>query len=95
LPEEVELVWDDGFAPETCIDFDASFVKTAEVLSMFVGSFVVFFGLFLTVKFSDPAGNSPVAPRSVVIPAHTVEMFYGLDIPESADGDEEEDEDDE
>ena len=90
-------MWDDGIAPETCIDFDASFVKTKEVLSMFVGSFAVFFGLYLYIKLYDPAGNSPVAPRSAVIPANTVEMFFGYDIPETAEGEdgEDEDEDDE
>jgi hypothetical protein len=99
LPEEVELVWDDGVAPETCIDFDAPHIDIKDILLGFtavVGSIVGLYGL---IGFMDPAGNSPVAPRSAVIPPNTVNLFFGNDIPDSdggdADEEEEEEEDDE
>jgi hypothetical protein len=68
LPEEVELVWDDNVAPETCLDFDAPHVSTQEVLTTFVAAFGFFFGLYTLISLTDPVGSNPVAPRSSVIP---------------------------
>eukprot|EP01041_Mallomonas_annulata_P000101 gene101-143_t len=68
IPEEVELVWDDAVAPETCIDFDAPTISgTQALLSLFtvMAGFATLFGL---ICLSDPVGNNPVAPRSTVLP---------------------------
>lgn len=97
LPEEIELVWDDGVAPETCIDFDAPHVAIKDILLGFIGVVGSIAGLYNFISFMDPAGNSPVAPRSTVIPPNTVNLFFGLDVPDSdgGDADEEEEEEDE
>ena len=68
LPEEVELVWDDSVAPETCIDFEAPHVDTSDVLKGMLGGALFFAGLFGYVVWSDPEGSNPVATRSSVIP---------------------------
>ena len=99
LPEEVELVWDDGVAPETCIDFDAPHIDIKDILFGFTAVIGSLVGLYSVISFMDPAGNSPVAPRSAVIPVNTVNLFFGIDSPDSdggdADEEEEEEEDDE
>ena len=88
----MELIWDDGVAPETCIDFDAAHISTKEVFGTVFAAFAAIFGLYAIIAISDPVGSCPVAPRSAVIPPYTVEMFYGMDIPEAGDAEEEDDE---
>ena len=97
LPEEVELVWDDSVAPETCIDFDAAHISTNEVFGTFAFAFAAIFGLYTIISVVDPASLSPVAPRSAVIPPNTVNLFLGIDIAEGGEDAEEEEaeEDDE
>ena len=93
LPEEVELVWDDGVAPETCIDFDASFVSNTEVYSTFFGALGVIGLLFGFCKVLESMHISPVAPRSEVIPPNVVELFLGLSLVDHNDDDNDEDDD--
>ena len=97
MPEEVELVWDDSVAPETCIDFDAAHISTNEVFGTFAFAFAAIFGLYTIISVVDPASLSPVAPRSAVIPPNTVNLFLGIDIAEGGEDAEEEEaeEDDE
>ena len=77
IPEEVELVWDDTVAPETCIDFDAPHVSTKDVLLSFFAAFG-FFGAVLTlVTLSDPVGSNPVARRSAVISQESFDFSMG------------------
>ena len=54
-------------------------------------------GLYSYIVYYDPSESNPVAPRSTVIPPNTVDMFFGVDVPDAAADDEEdtEEEDDE
>ena len=90
LPTEVELVWDDSVAPETCIDFDAPHVSVAEALTG-VGLIAAFFAtVFFTIKSSDPEGRNPVATRSAVLPPDIlVSMGYAVGGSEDAEEEEE------
>ena len=55
LLEETELVWNDGVAPELCIDFDAQHFTKTQGLLCFLGGFA-FFGTFgALVSFSGPS----------------------------------------
>ena len=92
VPEEVELIWDDSVAPETCIDLDAPHVSTREVLSSFSAAFLFFLGLYSLISLGDPVASNPVAPRSAVIPAATMDIIKGIIQDESEEGEEEEEE---
>ena len=54
-------------------------------------------GLYSYIVYYDPSESNPVAPRSTVIPPNTIDMFFGVDVPDAAADDEEEteEEDDE
>jgi hypothetical protein len=91
LPEEVELVWDDTVAPESCIDIDAPHVSANEVLATFFGAFAFFFGLYTITSWTDPVRANPVAPRAAVIPPNVLSNSLALGSGEAS----EEDEDDE
>ena len=91
LIEEVELVWDDTVAPETCIDFDAPHVESNEMFGMMLAGFGFFGTLYLLVSLSDPEGSNPVAPRATVIPHNLMRGALGITV----DGEEEEEEEDE
>lgn len=67
LHEEIELVWDDSVAPETCIDFDAQHVSSDKVFISFFTAFGSLLLLYGFVKLYDPTSCNPVAPRSSVI----------------------------
>lgn len=89
LPEEVELIWDDTVAPETTIDFDAPHVSTKEVMAMFFGAFAFFGTLYTVIALGDPVGNNPVALRSTVIPASTMQQVVGAEVGVTEDEDDE------
>ena len=91
LTEEVELVWDDTVAPETCIDFDAPHVESNEMFGMMLAGFGFFGTLYLLVSLSDPEGSNPVAPRATVIPHNLMRGALGITV----DGEEEEEEEEE
>jgi len=77
IHEEDELVWDDGVAPETCIDFDAQHISSGEALLWLLGGFG-FFGALGTVAYlSDPAGSNPALPRQ--LPYNGMQLALGLD----------------
>jgi len=52
--EEDELVWDDGVAPETAIDFDAPHVNKWKSLGMWLGGFAFFATLGGVITVIDP-----------------------------------------
>lgn len=57
--EESELIWHDGVAPETAIDFDAPFMSTGRAVSYWLGGLGFFFLLFQLAKATDPEGKRP------------------------------------
>jgi hypothetical protein len=74
----VELVWDDGVAPETAIDFDALNVSSGEALGAWLlglGFFAVLYGI---IAWSDPASRSPVVSRAAVLDLHALKVDMGL-----------------
>jgi hypothetical protein len=91
LHEEIELVWDDTVAPETCVDFDAPHVSTRDVLLSFLAGFGFFGLIYLLVAYSDPVGSNPVATRAAIINDAEYRSYMGL----SSGTDEEEEEEDE
>ena len=63
LHEEHELIWDDGVAAETCIDFDCAHLPAWWTLPTFFGG-MGFYACFLGVMaLSDPVGQNPVKPK--------------------------------
>ncbi len=56
LHEEHELVWDDGVAPEVCLDFDAPYISKSLGLKMFLGGFL-FFGSIYGFAALQPYGT--------------------------------------
>ena len=90
IPEEIELVWDDSVAPETCIDIDAPHVSTQEVIGAVLAAFTFFFGLYTVVSLSDPVGSNPVATRHHVIPPNTLNLSLALAVGEGEHEEEEE-----
>ena len=93
LPTEVELVWDDSVAPETCIDFDAPHVSVTEALSGIALIATFFATVFYSIKASDPAARNPVATRSAVLPPDIlVGMGYVVEGSEDEEEEEEEEE---
>lgn len=54
FPEENELVWDDGVAPETAIDFDAPHVNKWKAFGMWLGGFAFFGTLGAVITAIDP-----------------------------------------
>ena len=52
--EEHELVWDDGVAAETALDFDASHISSGLGLAMWLGGFGFFAAVGAAVWASDP-----------------------------------------
>lgn len=57
LPEEHELIWHDGVAPEQALDFDVPHVSTAQAVAMWLGGLGFFFGLYQLVKLLDHPNN--------------------------------------
>lgn len=57
LPEEHELIWHDGVAPEQALDFDVPHISTRQALLMWLGGFGFFFGLYQLVKTLDHPSN--------------------------------------
>jgi hypothetical protein len=65
LPEHDELVWDDGVAPETCLDFDAAHVSGGETWAALLGGFAFFGMLYTYQKMKDPEAMRPTADREM------------------------------
>lgn len=54
LLEETELVWNDGVAPELCIDFEAQHIGKTKALGMLLMGFGFFASLAGLVSISNP-----------------------------------------
>lgn len=68
LDENHELVWDDGVAPETCLDFDAPHMSTSTAFAWWAGGLLFFASAFGLVSLSDPESRRVAVPRSVTLP---------------------------
>ena len=94
LNENHELVWDDGVAPETCVDFDAPHVSSAEAFAWWSGGLAFFAAVFGLVTLSDPESKREAVPRSATLPATAYDPRDLFKAPSggeggAADGDEE------
>uniref|UniRef100_A0A7S2V6V6 Uncharacterized protein n=1 Tax=Fibrocapsa japonica TaxID=94617 RepID=A0A7S2V6V6_9STRA len=68
LDENSELIWDDGVAPETCLDFECEEVSTTEAVLSLLGGFALFGTVYTLVKWSDPASKKTTASRIHSLP---------------------------
>ena len=59
LHEQDELVWNDGVAPETAIDFDAPHISAGTGLVWRLGGFGFFFGVYSFAKATGHPDNKP------------------------------------
>lgn len=66
LVEDHDLVWDDGVAPEPCLDFDAPHVSSLEGLMWWLGGLGFFFSVFQYLKSTNPPAKNPVHPRTLL-----------------------------
>eukprot|EP00499_Haloplacidia_sp_CaronLabIsolate_P010309 CAMPEP_0196769108 /NCGR_PEP_ID=MMETSP1104-20130614/337_1 /TAXON_ID=33652 /ORGANISM="Cafeteria sp., Strain Caron Lab Isolate" /LENGTH=130 /DNA_ID=CAMNT_0042139193 /DNA_START=10 /DNA_END=402 /DNA_ORIENTATION=+ len=83
LDENFDLIWDDGVAPETALDFDAPNVSNAQVAAWWAGG-LGFFGLVaLAVWLTNPEGQRPVVPRE--FPYNNLAVELGEAEPEMSD----------
>ena len=65
LHEEHELIWDDGVAAETCLDFDAAHVDNG--LLQFMGGFGFFAALATFIAIYSPKRLNQVTPRTDLV----------------------------
>ena len=87
LPEEHELIWDDGVTPETCLDFDAQHVDTYSGLMQWVAGLGFFASLAAYMKYvRQPEALRAPAPREFPYNGLIVEL--GGNAPVETDGEE-------
>ena len=65
LTEEHELIWDDGVAPETCIDFDVPNYTASEGRNWFASGLGFFAVLLGVVYFWDAPGRKRTTTRTM------------------------------
>ncbi|KAK8802083.1 hypothetical protein WA158_006478 [Blastocystis sp. Blastoise] len=75
LPSGNELIWDDGVAPETCIDFDVPQVSTGRALRWWLGGLSMFALLAFAIKLYNPKGMKRTAER--VLPYENAKKALG------------------
>lgn len=63
LVENIDAVWDDGVAPEMCLDFDCQHVDSTEGLMWWLGGFGFFATLYQVVKATKPEDKKPCVNR--------------------------------
>ncbi|KAK8820303.1 hypothetical protein WA577_006368 [Blastocystis sp. JDR] len=63
LSEHAELIWEDGVAPETAIDFDVQTISTGRAFLWALSGFSFFFFLYQGVKMYDPSHLKRTVPR--------------------------------
>ncbi|KAJ1446722.1 hypothetical protein M885DRAFT_577194 [Pelagophyceae sp. CCMP2097] len=84
--EEHDLVWDDGVAAETCIDFDAPHARPSfffrerrrVALAALCAALSCFGIVYQIIKWSDPQGINPAYRRKVgrdVLPIYDITKF--------------------
>ena len=82
LPQDFELVWDDGVAPETTIDFDAESLDLKQAVAFWLSGFVFFFLASRLVKSTDPEGRNPIVIKQETMNKDDFHYFLGLGKPE-------------
>jgi len=65
LHEQDELVWNDGVAPETAIDFDVPHYSRAKGLAMWLGGLFFFFSVYQIAKLMNHPANKRSADRDL------------------------------
>ncbi|CAN0529449.1 unnamed protein product [Ectocarpus sp. 12 AP-2014] len=97
LDENHELIWDDGVAPETTIDFDAPHMSMSEAFAWWGGGLTFFAGMLGLVTLSDPESKREAVPRAATLPATAFDPrdLFKVEEVEAAGEDEEEEEDEE
>mmetsp|Transcript_2518 Transcript_2518/g.3425 ORF Transcript_2518/g.3425 Transcript_2518/m.3425 type:complete len:134 (+) Transcript_2518:39-440(+) len=75
VPEENELVWDDGVAPEVCLDFDAPNVSTSDAFKWWLGGIGIFVAVYQAIKMSDPENLMEAAPRKSTLPRTSFDPY--------------------
>mmetsp|Transcript_322 Transcript_322/g.309 ORF Transcript_322/g.309 Transcript_322/m.309 type:complete len:125 (-) Transcript_322:41-415(-) len=75
LPIDADLVWDDGVAPETCVDIELPNVPTSQVLISQLCGILFFLGVYGIAVLVDPANRRPVAPIILALPSKEEMMF--------------------
>jgi hypothetical protein len=63
LVENIDAVWDDGVAPEMCLDFDCQHIDSTEGLMWWLGGFGFFATLYQVVKATKPEDKKPCVNR--------------------------------
>eukprot|EP00753_Platysulcus_tardus_P006792 PLAT14580.1.p1 GENE.PLAT14580.1~~PLAT14580.1.p1 ORF type:complete len:142 (-),score=53.95 PLAT14580.1:56-448(-) len=63
VPEEYDLLWADGVAPELMIDFDVPHTSTAEALLTMGVGFAFFGTVYAMCAWYDPPSKNKAAPR--------------------------------
>mmetsp|Transcript_23567 Transcript_23567/g.55504 ORF Transcript_23567/g.55504 Transcript_23567/m.55504 type:complete len:149 (-) Transcript_23567:153-599(-) len=63
LVENIDAVWDDGVAPEMCLDFDCQHVDSTEGLLWWLGGLTFFATMFQVVKATRPEDKKPCVNR--------------------------------
>lgn len=78
----MELVWNDGVAPECAVDIDARHIPTSQMVKHFFAGLGFFALTFFVIYLRDPASKAPVAPKSAVLNEKAFLVDIGL-APES------------
>ena len=67
LHEQDELIWNDGVAPETAIDFDAPHLSAGYGLLWWLGGFGFFYSVYAFAKATAHPLNKPSVSRRIVV----------------------------
>ena len=65
LHEEDELIWNDGVAPETAIDFDFPYWSAPFGFAMWLGGFGFFGAVYLGASWTDHPSKKPSVARDL------------------------------
>jgi hypothetical protein len=76
MHEENELVWNDGVAPETALDFDAPHVDSNTGLLWFLGGLFFFYANYKLIGWTGFLQNKKTAAREVPAAAAIAEGLY-------------------
>lgn len=66
--EDHELVWNDGVAPETCLDFEAPHLSAGQGLAWWAGGLAFFASFLMFNRASDPESKRSAEPRGTTLP---------------------------
>ena len=65
MHENDEVIWNDGVAPETALDFDAPHISAWQGLAMWLGGFAFFSGVFGFAVATGHPGNKISGDRDL------------------------------